>query len=236
MESARLPAAAHAAAHPVTTHLAWFAAGAVLAFTVPYVGTTVLDLHHDVYLGIYVTFVVALLAAYVRATGLDAGALVRRRWKPSVAIGVVLLVPIVANVLSEPGTPRPTGVYFVFELLWRGGVYGLADALLLTAFPCAVVYSSLWGDLGGWRRKAVYGAASLILVMVITAVYHLGYRQYREDGVKAPETGNVLISIPTLLTANPVGSLIDHAGMHIAAVAHEYETDVRLPPPADAER
>jgi hypothetical protein len=237
VESARLRTAPGPAAwQRATTHLGWFAGGAALAFAVPYVGTTVLDLQHDVYLGVYATFVVALLTSYVRATGIDVAALVRRHWKPSVAIGVLLLVPLVANVLSESATPRPAGLYFVFELFWRGGVYGVVDALLLTAFPCAVVYSALGGDLSGWRRKAAYGTASLGLVMTITATYHLGYSQFREDGVKAPETGNVLISVPALLTANPIGSVIDHAGMHIAAVSHEYETDVRLPPPADADR
>ena len=65
--------------------------------------------------------------------------------------------------------------------------------------------------------------------MTITAVYHLGYSQYREDGIGAPETGNTIISMPMLLSANPIGSVADHAAMHISAVAHSYETEVRLP-------
>jgi len=71
-------------------------------------------------------------------------------------------------------------------------------------------------------------------VLTMTAVYHLGYDQYRQDGVKAPETGNTIISVPMLLTANPIGSVADHMAMHISAVAHTYETDVRLPPPTTA--
>lgn len=45
--------------------------------------------------------------------------------------------------------------------------------------------------------------------------------------------------LPTAARATPApapGSLNDHAGMHVAAVLHEYETDVRLPPPTDAGR
>ncbi len=67
--------------------------------------------------------------------------------------------------------------------------------------------------------------------MTMTAVYHLGYSQYREDAIGAPETGNTIISMPMLLTTNPIGSVVDHAAMHISAVAHSYETEVRLPPP-----
>ena len=69
----------------------------------------------------------------------------------------------------------------------------------------------------------------------ITAVYHLGFEQYRQDGVGAPETGNTLISLPMLLTTNPIGSVADHMAMHISAVSHTYETDVRLPPPTTAD-
>ena len=76
---------------------------------------------------------------------------------------------------------------------------------------------------------------SLALVWTITAVYHLGYTQYREDGIGAPETGNTIISMPMLLTTNPIGSIADHAAMHISAVAHDYETEVRLPPPTQAD-
>lgn len=101
--------------------------------------------------------------------------------------------------------------------------------------PCLIVYRALGGRLATWGRRSVYFTASLALVMTITAVYHLGYSQYREDGIGAPETGNTIISMPVRLSTNPIGSIADHAAMHISAVAHEYETEVRLPPPTTAD-
>jgi hypothetical protein len=68
------------------------------------------------------------------------------------------------------------------------------------------------------------------MILVITAVYHLGYPQYRQDGVAKPEVGNTLISIPMLATANPVGSIAAHVSMHVTAVTHSYETTIFLPP------
>ena len=56
------------------------------------------------------------------------------------ALGVVFGFALVRNVLSEDATPRPHGAYYVFELIWRGGIYGAMDALLLTVLPCLVVY------------------------------------------------------------------------------------------------
>lgn len=226
----------HRSAHPESwaTQLRWFAAAAVVGFAVPFIGSSTLGLHHDVYLGIYFIVVLALFAAYAYFTRLDVAAAARRNWKLGVALGVVFGFALVRNVLTEDKTPHPSGGYFVFELIWRGGIYGAVDALLLTVLPCLVVFRALGGHLGTWRRRLAYFGASLALVMTITAVYHLGFAQYREDGVGAPETGNTIISMPMLLSANPLGSIADHAAMHMSAVAHSYETEVRLPPPAKA--
>lgn len=215
--------------------LRWFAAGAGVAFLVPFVFSSLLDLHHDVYLAVYFAFVTGLIMLYVRSNGIDVRETLLRNWRWGLAAGVVLGVPIVSNVFTETETARPDGIYFAFELLWRGAAYGAFDAVLLTVFPCLIVYGALGGPLGTWKRRLGYFGASLALVMTITATYHLGYERYRDDGVGAPETGNVLISMPMLLTTNPIGSIADHSAMHIAAVTHEYEGDTRLPPQTDAD-
>jgi hypothetical protein len=207
--------------------------GLGLSFAVPYLGSSVLDLSHDLYLGVYMASVLAWLGWYADATALDLRGTLTRNWRWSLALGVVMTGVMVGGVLAEDGTDRPGGAYFVWELIWRGGLYGAVDALLLTAFPCVVVYAAMGGRIEGWRRRVGYFAATLALVMTITATYHLGYEAYRTNGIGAPEKGNVLISVPALLTANPVGSILTHAGMHVAAVAHEYETEVRLPPQTD---
>ena len=75
---------------------------------------------------------------------------------------------------------------------------------------------------------------ALPLVLLITATYHLGYPQFREDGVGQPEIGNTIMSVPMFATANPIGSVVAHATMHTTAVVHSYETDVFLPPETQA--
>ncbi len=205
------------------------------AFFVPFVFSSVLELQHDLYLGVYFAFVIGLVGVYVRSNEIDVRVVVKRNWRWGVLLGVVVGVALVRNVFSETETARPDGFYFAFEIVWRGLTYGAVDALLLTVFPCLVVYQALGGSLGSWRKRIAYFVASLALVVTITASYHLGYDHYRESGVRAPETGNVLISVPMLLTANPIGSVADHAAMHVAAVIHEYEDDTRLPPQTDAD-
>ena len=77
-----------------------------------------------------------------------------RNWIASVSIGAVTAIFLWRNVIANSSaTPRPHGAYFTFELLWRGVGYGTVDALLLTAFPCAVAYAILRGRTSGLRGR-----------------------------------------------------------------------------------
>jgi len=211
--------------------LAWFAGVCAVAFLVPYLGVSVLDLQHDVfYLG-YFAVTIALIAAYVRVERVDVAEVFRQRWRWSLGVGLVLTGFLVFNVFNTSGaTARPHGAYFVFELLWRGAGYGVIDTLLLTIFPCFVAYKLLHGHVAGLTGKLRFTALALPLVVVVTATYHWGYPQFRQDGIGRPETGNVLISIPTFATVNPVGSVLAHVSQHVTAVTHAYESQIFNPP------
>jgi len=210
---------------------AWFVFGSALAFAIPYVGVSQLHLQHDVYYGAYFAVTLALLGTYARAEQVDVRALFTRHWLSSLIIGIPVAAFVVWNVVrSDDATSRPHGAYFAFELLWRGVGYGTVDALLLTVFPCVVAYTVLHGRMTTMFRRARFIAVALPMVLVITATYHLGYPQYRQDGVAKPEIGNTLISIPMLATANPIGSIGAHISMHVTAVVHSYETPTFLPP------
>src|SRR5690349_4702540 len=215
----------------VARQAAWFAAGSAVGFAIPYAGVSLLDLQHDVYYGAYFAIMLALLAGYARSEHVDVRTLFTRSWAWSLAVGVPIAAFVVWNVFrTDSATSRPHGAYFVFELAWRGVGYGAIDALLLTAFPCVVAYRMLHGHIHRIAGRLRFIALAVPLIMVITAAYHLGYPQYREDGVARPETGNTVLSIPMLATMNPVGSMAAHASMHVTAVVHSYETNVFLPP------
>lgn len=216
-------------------HLVWFVLICAVGFLVPYLGVSVLDLQHDVFYLLYFAVAIALLAGYIRVEHLDVAEILRHRWRWSAGIGVVLAVVLVFNVFNtEDATAWPHGAYFFFELLWRGVGYGLIDTLLLTVFPCLVAYRLLRGRVGGLKGKLRLTALCLPLVIAGTATYHLGYPQYREDGLSRPETGNILISIPTFATANPAGSFVAHVSQHVAAVTHSYESKIFNPPATKA--
>jgi hypothetical protein len=218
----------------IRVHLAWFAGGGVLAFAVPYVFSSRLDLDRDVYYAVYFTMGLGFLAAYVTETRIDILALFKEGWRLSLALSVPATVFVVVNVLSRDSTPGANGLYAAFEVGWRGVLYGAVDALLLTAFPGAVALSILGGRLDGVLRHLLFAAVMLPLVVVITATYHLGYEQFREDGIGPPEIGNSVMSVPMLVSGNPLGSIATHAAMHVTADVHAYETDIFLPPQTEA--
>jgi hypothetical protein len=85
--------------------LAWFLAGALGAFLVPFLLSSLLDLHHDVYLALYFAFVGGLLVSWARANAVDVRAVLRRNWRWRALLGVVIAVLAVRT--SCPRTRRP---------------------------------------------------------------------------------------------------------------------------------
>jgi len=215
-------------------HVAWFAFAAGVAFLVPFLGVSVLDLQHDLYYLVYFAATALLLAGYVRAEDVDVRRIASHAWPWSLGLGVVVGLAEIGSVLGRDATEHPGGAYFAFEILWRGVTYGAVDALLLSALPGLVAYGILRGRIEGVVGKLRFTALALPLVLLITATYHLGYPQFRADGVGQPEIGNTIMSVPMLATANPIGSVVAHATMHTTAVVHSYETDVFLPPETEA--
>ena len=215
--------------------LSWLGGGLALSFAIPFVGSDTLSLPLPIYYLCYFVLVLSFLGIYVRSTGVDLRALVRRRWAISLLLGLLAGAFVVARVLSGAGTPGPQGARYAFELVWRGVLYGTVDALLLTVFPCLVSLALLGGNIAGSARKLGYFAGSLVLILAITSAYHLGFEQFRRDGIAAPVIGNTMIAVPMLLTTNPIGSVLAHASMHVAAATHAYETPTFLPPQVGAD-
>ena len=214
-------------------HLRWLLGGFAFAFLVPFVLADRLDLPRDLYYAIYVVGVVAFFVLWVRRTDQSLGEMIRRRWVLALVLGLAVAGLLTLVVLrTEDATARPDGFELAGAVIWRGVVYGLADGLLLSAFPILVVFAMFAGT--RLRERALgtvaVGLAALVASVAMTAVYHVGYSDFRSEKVRKPIAGDVVWSIPTLVTLNPIGAPIAHAGMHTTAVLHSYETDTFLPP------
>src|SRR5581483_6829174 len=74
------------------------------------------------------------------------------------------------------------------------------------------------------------GALALAVSLLFTAVYHLGYPDFRGEKLRKPLIGDVVWSAPTLATLSPIGAPLAHIGLHVSAVVHAYDTNTFLPP------
>jgi hypothetical protein len=214
-------------------HLAWLLGGMAVAFLVPFVVADQFGAPRDIYVLIYVAAVVGLFFGWAFDTRQSLREMFTRRWRLAVGLGVVFAsIGAVMAIGAEDGSGHPGGIGFIGALLWRGIVYGAADGLLLSAFPILLVFaalknSRLYRRVGG---LIAVGAVAMVASLAMTAVYHAGYSDFRGSQLRKPVTGDLVWSVPTLATLNPVGAPIAHVGLHIGAVVHNYDSDLFLPP------
>jgi hypothetical protein len=207
--------------------------GLVLAFGVPFVFADLAGLQRDLYYALYVGGVFTFVGLWARKTQQPVREFLTRHWRWAVSLGVVAGALLTFTVLREPSTSHPGGLTFVGAILWRGVAYGAADGLLLSAFPIIAVFGLFASKpLRERSRTAVAGIGALALVvsLLFTAVYHTGYPEFRGSKVARPLTGDVIWSVPTLVTLSPLGAPVAHVAMHVTAVVHSYHTDLFLPP------
>jgi hypothetical protein len=214
-------------------HLIWLGAGLLVGFAVPFVFTNMLTLPRDLYYAIYAVVAIGFFVLWARSTQQSLAAMVRRRWVLAVVLGLAVAVILGLIVLrTEPASSGSHGARLVWDVLWRGVVYGAVDGLFLSSFPILAVFAAFTGTRLRARTlgKIGIGVAALIASMLMTTAYHLGYSDFRSPKIARPVAGDVVWSVPTLVTLNPIGAPIAHAGMHVAAVLHSPQTDTFLPP------
>jgi hypothetical protein len=215
----------------------WLAGGALLFFLVPLVGADVLGLQPDLYYLAYFTVAVAWFAVFVTTHAAALRELWRHNLGLSLGVGAVVGAGLALMVFGQEATDHPDGWRYAFEILWRGVVYGSVDALTLFVFPAAVAYLLMHGNREGARRKVGFAGLALALSMLVSATYHLGYPEYRDSDLRSPEIGTVAANIPTALTGNPLGAVVAHGTVHVAAVVHQREggSTQMLPPKVTAD-
>ncbi len=213
--------------------LRWLVGGRGFGFIVPFVLADQLDVPRDLYYGIYAALVTGFFVLWARATGQPLSEMLRRRFVLAAGLSLIFALVLAAMVVGvEDATKRPGGITLVGVVLWRGVVYGATDGLLLSAFPILAVFAAFSGSTLRTHvaGRVLVGLAALVASLAMTAAYHLGYSDFRSAKVRSPVAGDVVWSVPTLVTLNPIGAPIAHIGLHVSAVLHSYETDVFLPP------
>ena len=212
--------------------LLWVLAASAAAFAAADVLSGILRWSRDLFLLGYVVIVGPILSSYFLVNRVGLWREVRSRWVHGLVGAVVLSTLMVGGVVRQPASASPEGARLVFAILWLGVVYGAVDVALLTVMPvCAA--REWWAGLGVRQRgpnRLVEGLVALGFSLFVTAVYHLGYAEFRGAAVVEPMIGNGLITLGYLATRHPITPVAAHVAMHVAAVLHGMESTVQLPP------
>jgi hypothetical protein len=175
---------------------------------------------------------ISFLYAFLSWSGINLAAALRQNWIWGLAVGGITAVYLVIKVRSQPDSQQLTGGRLVFDVGWLGLVYGLIDALFLNVMPVLAAWEAC-AHLG-WTESVLgliaSGALGLVASLLVTAGYHLGYPEFRNARLGLVLFGNSLITLAYILPGNPLGAMISHASMHVAAVLQGPETTIQLPP------
>jgi len=211
-------------------HLKWIVLGALIGFGASFIFGDLIALPLDLYYLIYFGIITAFFTVYVSKTRLNVRELFSRRLMWGILLGLIFGALMVQNVLSRPETEKFTGPYLAWLIFWRGLIYGTIDGLLLSVFPWVVTWRAFNVGKKPLGKKIAFGLLAWLFILVFTTAYHLGYSDFRSKKIIQANIGNTIISIPTLVSANPIGSPVVHAIMHIAVVIHSPKTELFLPP------
>jgi hypothetical protein len=210
----------------------WILAASLLGFGISAVFSGWLRLSRRVFLIPYIGLIGGFLVWFFRTNAIDLPGLLAENWIWGLVAGLLASILLVKNVRSQPNSRQTSGGELVFDLFWLGLAYGITDALFLNIMPVLAVWAgfSQAGVLDSWLAKIGAGILALLASLFVALAYHLGYREYRNRSVGLVLVGNAVITLAYLLSASPLGALISHTLMHIAATFQGPETTLQLPP------
>jgi hypothetical protein len=214
------------------TMLAWVIGASGLGFGISYVFAGRMSLARHRFLIPYVAIVSLFLYSFIALNQVDLVGLLAGNWAIGILMGGLVSIFLVKTVRGQPLSRQTYGAELTFDIIWAGLVYGMIDALFLNVMPVVAIFAGAshlaWAEtLAG---KVGLGIAGLFASLLVTMTYHLGYPEFRNKSVGLVLAGNTLITLAFLLSGNPLGSIISHTAMHVAAVLQGPETTIQLPP------
>lgn len=200
--------------------LAAFSIISTVAFLVAWVATDLGHVSRTPYVAILTLTTLALAAGYIAWSGTSVVELLTVGWGWGILGGLAAAAVIVPLVRRLPPRPRPEGSRLVARLLWEGVVYGTAEAILLATLPVLAVWQG--ADALGWTdtawARAASGALAVAGALVVIAVHHLGYREFRGRASRTMLSGALVgcgvQALAFLLTGNALAPILAHIVLH----------------------
>lgn len=183
------------------------------------------------FVGAWLVVAGAVVTWYLWESGTRPMVQLTRRAPAGFIAGGIAAAWLTWTVLSQPGGATPVGAELLTALLWLGVVYGAVDALMLSVLPVLTLYGTVpEAQLRQPGTRLRHAAIALAGSLLVTAAYHVGFREFQGAALIQPLIGNAVITIAYLASGSPIAPLLAHSAMHVAAVLHGAEAAMQLPP------
>jgi hypothetical protein len=210
----------------------WILAAGIVGLITSALFAGKMKLRRHVFLVPYVTISSLFLLGFFYWNSISLFDLIIENWIYGLSGGLVVGSLLAKNVFSQSSSEETIERNWIFDISWLGIVYGVIDALLLNVMPIIVVWNGFdqIGLLSTWSWQIIAGLLGLGASLLVTLLYHIGYPEFRNKNVGLVLIGNTIISLAYLISTNPLGAILSHTMMHIAAVVKGPETTIQLPP------
>jgi hypothetical protein len=209
----------------------WILAAGIVGLISSTLFSSLLHLPRAAFVAAHALVTSAFVTWYVTLTHADPGVQTWRHWSRGLLVGVVLGLVLTRDVMMQPSSAAPSGGALTAAIMWFGLVYGMVDAVLLNVLPAhAFLASKSAWTAGSGAGKLKLGVSALAASLVVTALYHLGFAEFRGSALLQPLIGNAIVTAGYLASGSPLAAMVSHVIMHVAAVVHGMESTVQLPP------
>ena len=197
----------------------WPAVAAAASFATSALGTGLLHLSPNVFVAVWATVTVGVMAAWVLSEGWNPLVQLRRRWAWGLIVGVIAGVPLALAITAGAGSADGAGVG-VGELLWLGLVRGAADATMLSVVPVLAFYGARPGDDLSHSSRIRMAGMALLASLIIAAAYHPGFAELRNASLVQSLVATLILTTAYLLSGSPIAPIVGQVIVDAAALLH----------------
>jgi len=216
----------------VANGIGWIAGACVLGFVITFIFSKLAKLSRNIFLIPYIVLISIFLYAFFTVNNIKIFELIVHNWIFGMIAAIIISIILVKNVRQQPASQNKKGIKFIWEIIWAGLIYGIIDGMFLSVMPVIAVSIAVSGSewVSSIIGKIIIGIIGLLASIIVSISYHIGYIEFQGSRLKFAMIGPGLITLAYIIPNNPLGSIISHPVMHIAAVLQGPETTVQLPP------
>jgi hypothetical protein len=213
--------------------LVWLLGTTVAAFIVSWVVTDIAHVRRTPYVAFLALVTAALTWSYLSWSGAGAS-FWSFRWAIGIVGGVVAGAVLVLQARKIPRSTHADGAGLVRLFAWEDVVYGAAEGVLLSVLPVAMAWQVARSL--GWTETTVgaigWAAAAVAVSLLVVAIHHLGYWEFRGPLMRYPVTLCGVLSIAYVVTGSPIAPILGHIAFHAAMTLRGAELPPRPQPSA----